>query len=596
LTTIRLLSSLTILLFTTTLAAQVMEEAVPLQAVPREAGTVPETVADTIGLPIVDDFSYKSTKPNPAIWSDDYVLISSTLSVGEKSIGTAVFDGTDELGLPYNINNNSSDSIADYLTSHYIRFASPPSNLVLTFLYQRGGNGETPEVDDSLVVELWSPIDSGWTQVWGAKGTGSATPFQAAAIPIDSSKYLADGFRFRMGAYGARNGVFDIWNIDYVELDVNRNVGDTIVNEPAFVRQHPYVTGTFTHLPWFHYSDNRILNDITFTYRRNGPIPSGGWSLNLGKYIIEKDGNPVKDRLTVPVITILDHDVDLDFSAPVQPINTGAITGEFDLFMRTWFDGTAEGLRSNDTVERTIPFKNYYGFDDGTAERAYGILNQANAHFAIEFEPLQPDTLKGLYISFAHAGVDATEEKFRIAVWRYNSNGRPGLPLFVSDSLYEPQYPYAQNGFIPFDLDTSIFIPGRVFIGIIQPSTTPLHMGLDVNTPNATPKFYGDGLTWFQSLVAGTVMLRPYFQYTPFDFGVDEPPILNSQVYPNPTTDKLIIDVAEPDATWQLINTMGQVVSAGSERELVVNHLPRGLYILQISSKLKRATHRVILQ
>jgi hypothetical protein len=71
---------------------------------------------------------------------------------------------------------------------------------------------------------------------------------------------------------------------------------------------------------------------------------------------------------------------------------------------------------------------------------------------------------------------------------------------------------------------------------------------------------------------------------------------LNSQVYPNPTTDKLIIDVAEPDATWQLINTMGQVVSAGSERELVVNHLPRGLYILQISSKLKRATHRVILQ
>lgn len=592
---IRLLSSLAILLFIIPVHAQITESVVPLQASPREAGPLFKSTGDTIGLPIADDFSRKSTQPNPAIWADNYVLISNTVPLGVKSIGAAVFDGTDEYGLPYNINYNGSDSIADYLTSHYIRFATAPTNLMLSFLYQRGGNGELPEVDDSLVVELWSPIDSSWTQVWGAKGTGSPTPFRAAAIPIDSSIFLTDGFRFRLGAYGALNGVFDIWNIDYVELDVNRNIADTIVNEPAFVRQSPYLTGGFTHLPWFHYSDALLLNDLTFTYRRNGPIPPGGWSLNLGKYVLEKDGSQIKDRLTVPVVTVLDHDNDLDFSVPLQPVNSGAVTGEFEFFMRTWFDGTAEGLRSNDTVERTIPFKNFYGYDDGSAERAYGILNQTNARLAIEFEPLQPDSLKGLYINFAHGGVDATQEEFRIAVWNYDS-GEPGFPIWVSDSLYEPQYPYEQNGFIPFELDTSIYIPGKVFIGLIQPSATAIYMGLDVNTPNATPKFYGDGFTWYQSLVPGTVMIRPYFQYTPFDFGFEEPEALNSKVYPNPATNHIRIDIDEVDMTWQLVNTLGQVVLRGKDQEFDVANLPRGLYILQIQANQSSASHKIILQ
>jgi hypothetical protein len=91
-------------------------------------------------------------------------LLAARFPLGEKSIGAAVFDGTNEFGFPYNINKNGSDSIADYLTSHYIRFNNPPNNLMLSFLYQRGGNGETPEIEDSLVVEFWSPIDSTWTR------------------------------------------------------------------------------------------------------------------------------------------------------------------------------------------------------------------------------------------------------------------------------------------------------------------------------------------------------------------------------------------------------------------------------------------------
>ena len=576
---------------------QVAEEVVSLHQANRPAAPQFKAAGDTINLPIIDDFSWKKSYPRPDFWADRNVFVNTTFCVGPLSIGVATFDGTDEYGFPYNINQNGSDSVADYLTSRYIRFQNPPVNLMLSFLYQRGGLGEVPETEDSLVVEFWSPQDTAWHRAWSTQGTGTLSNFRVATVTVDSSIYLVDGFRFRFAAYGARNGVFDVWNLDHVELDINRNPGDTIVTEPAFVRQHPFLTGSFTHIPWFHYSDALLLNDLTFTYRRNGPPPPGGWALNLGKYTLNKDGTQIKDRLTVPVVSNLIHNVDVDFSVPLQPVSSGIPTGEFTYFMRTWFDGTAEGLRSNDTVERTIPFKNFYAFDDGTAERGYGILNQTNARLAIEFQPLSPDSLRGLLINFAHAGTDATQNTFRIAIWAYN-NGEPGLPIYISDSVYEPQYGYYHNDFMPFELDKAVYIPGAVYVGIIQSSANAMHMGLDLNTLNATPKFYGNGFTWFQSLVPGTVMLRPYMRYTPADFGLaDEFTKLPSKVYPNPAADYLLIEVeGDLEPTWQLVNLLGQVVQHGKGRQLQVADIPRGMYILQLESDQKSATHKIILR
>ena len=187
---------------------------------------------DTIILPIVDDFSNKSTLPNPKFWADNKVYINSTIPTGLLSIGAATFDGTNQYGFPYNINYNGSDSVADVLTSRYINYVTNPSNVYLSFMYQAGGLGELPEIEDSLVVEFWAAPDSAWEQVWAVKGNSQATDFKSVIIPVDSAKYLVDGFRFRFAAYGALNGAFDVWNIDYVQLDKNRTPSDTVIIEP----------------------------------------------------------------------------------------------------------------------------------------------------------------------------------------------------------------------------------------------------------------------------------------------------------------------------------------------------------------------------
>ncbi len=555
-------------------------------------------VSDTIELPISDDFSLKSNLPNPAIWADNKVFINSTIPNQLLSLGAATFDGTDEYGYPYNLNKNTSDTFADVLTSKHIKFTVQPNNLYLSFLYQTGGNGDTPEIDDSLVVEYWVPQDTVWEQVWSAQGTGTASKFNTAIIPVDSAKYLQDGFRFRIGAYGALNGTFDIWNIDYVELDNNRSPADTIIKEPAFVRNHPYITKNFSHIPWFHYSDNQVKDSLAFTYRRNGPPPQGGWALNLGKYYLLKDGSNVKDRLTVPVVTNLNHDVDVDFKVPLKPVITSAPTDEFELFMRTWFDGTAEGIRNNDTVEIKVPFKNYYAYDDGSAEKGYGILNQTNARLAFEFKPIAPDSLKGLFINFAHVGTDATLNTFRVAIWS-NNNGEPGLLQYLSDSLYKPEYAYYHNGFMPFELEEAVFVSGNVFIGIVQTKADAIHFGFDVNTTSTTKKYYGSGFQWYESLIPGTLMIRPYFKYTPRDIGIDDKTnTRTSIVFPNPAQDFITIkteNIEDNNHSWILLNNLGQAVQRGISSSIYVQDLPRGIYFLTLETQESRTTHKIIL-
>jgi hypothetical protein len=468
-------------------------------------------------------------------------------------------------------------------------------NVALSFQYQRGGLGEFPEFQDSLTVQFWSPLDSTWKQVWKVRGTGAESSFSFAVIPVNDPGYLENGFRFRFAAFGARNGAFDVWNIDYIELDSNRTLNDTVVQEPAFVKNHPFLTGNFNELPWFHFNSAMIKDTIMPVYRRNGIPPVGGWALNLGKYIIQKDGVTIKDRLTVPVITNLNHNVDISFPVPVQPINLGAINDEFTLFMKTWFDGTAEGLRSNDTIERSIDFKNYYAIDDGSAERAYGILNQTNARVAFQFQPVTPDTLRGLYINFAQAGVNATLNRFRIAIWR-NNNGEPGTPIYISDSLYKPIYGYYYNDFMPFDLDTGIYIPGSVFIGFIQQNADALHVGLDMNSTRME-KFYGNGFNWFTSLAPGNLMIRPYFKYTPKSFGFNElPESSNVVVYPNPAQDFIFIqcDYGE-NLKWDFLNAMGQIIQSGTSSIINTEGLPRGLYIVNVFLNEQNHSHKIIL-
>ena len=142
-----------------------------------------------------------------------------------------------------------------------------------------------------------------------------------------------------------------------------------------------------------------------------------------------------------------------------------------------------------------------------------------------------------------------------------------------------------------------VFIPGSVFIGFVQTKVDAIHVGFDLNTTNATKKYYGGGFVWYESLVPGTLMIRPYFSYTPRDFGLIEMDKNIPIVYPNPAQNIIRIDHAFADEiNWILLNSLGQTLKKGNDDEIDVAILPRGLYILQTECNGQFSNHKIILQ
>ena len=542
-----------------------------------------ESLGDTITIPIEDDFSYPGNLPTPKTWADRKAYVNQTLPLNVKSIGVATLDGLDEFGYAYDINRVGSDTLADVLTSHYIDLSSTSGQVLLSFLYQGGGLGEGPEPDDSIVVDFWSVPDSNWVRVWRDTGWVEDN-FRTAIIPVLQTRFLQNGFRFRIGSYGSLQGAFDNWHIDYVNLDDDRNVMDTTVLEPAFVKPHEDITDVFSRIPWFHYDQALVRDTLDYVYRRNGPPPPGGWSLNLGRYEVKENGSVISTRTSVPLVTTLNHNVDLPFQAP---LNLPALSpiDEFVIDMKTWFDGTAEGLRQNDTVRLHQEFKNYYAFDDGTAERAYGIKNVFGAITVIRFNPLQGDEFRGLYINFTPTEDDVTKNSFQIGIWEDN-NGQPGIQLYLSDTVFKPDYGYVANDLLPYIIDSSgIQINGPVFVGVRQTRPEPLNIGLDLNHLDRTQIWYGDGGNWYQSLTTATLMMRPIMRYNPRDLDIPEREIKAPVAFPNPGDGLIQLQNTPANTTYQVIDVYGRPIlqgTLGQEGILDLRSMQRGMYLLQL--------------
>ena len=553
---------------------------------------------DTILPPFVDDFSRGSGAPNPALWSDANVWINDALPLYQNSVGVATFDGCNEFGKPYVPGSTNSDTLADVLTSNYLNLQGM-SNVWLSFQYQRAGLGEAPSSTDSLVVQFYSPIDGQWTYAWGAKGTGSADAFRTAMIPVQGANYLQKGFRFRIAAYGARGGAFDIWNVDYVQLDKDRNAADSIVTEPAFARAHPLIIGnkSYTSWPWWLDMSNSLANrpsSLTFTYRRMGTVPSGGWSLNLGQYRWFENGTLVQQLTAVPVITNTQHDQDQTFDVAVPGAALGTLTGPTVVETKVWFDGSAAGLRSNDTVRGRLELDNYLSLDDGTAERAYGIENVIGSRVAQKFITGglgNSDSLKG--VAFNFITFEDEDNAFKIAVWAPADSGdAPGQLLYMSDSTYEGTRGWNIGDIIPYALDSAVDISAynAVWIGYVDMSTqSTVYVGLDRHRalPNNMPRYYGDGFNWYPSLETGTLIMRPYFRYDPANMKL---PICADgrefRFYPNPATTQLNVEsYGEGDMIVRIVGMDGRVLieQRSTPRTTVdISVLSAGAYVMEI--------------
>lgn len=560
-----------------------------------------------LNLPFFDDFSrYSLSTDDPDIpvewqmWTDNYARINNTFAASPMTLGVATLDGLDETGYPYDFTDQYAEGPADTLTSLPIDLSmfDASDNVYLVFFYQRGGLGNSPDEGDSLHVDFYSPFGAGqWFQQWALDGGDIETGFTKVAIPVNQPEFLLEGFRFRFRNEATISGNYDHWHIDYVVLDQSIDPDNFVFDEVSMQYPVGSMINVFSAMPWTHYQSNPesfMKDDITYRYNNLGPTENitSGW-----RFKYEDTEWDFQDQV---------FDVSDNMGETTQTASLGGyffdpeLTDTCATFEVTVFHKPTDAHLMNDSTTVKQVFANYYAYDDGSAERAYGV-QAAGANVAVKYQLAIEDTLYGLLVHWTPYGNTNALDPFLLRVWN-EGGGVPGAQIEEQFSSHLPRY--YQEGYdlwTYYPYDNPLAVSGTIYVGWVQSNNTLYNIGNDKNNDTNTGKLYYQlpNGNWTQSQVTGSVMIRPVFRAGktgPVSVAeLDEDALL---VYPNPAEDQLNISGLNPQTknTIRIYDLSGRIVlteqAFGSvQTTLDVSSLSRGTYFVEVSAGLD-AIHR----
>jgi len=537
------------------------------------------------------------------LWIDNFVYRNNTYAIDPPSYGVATFDGLNEVGYPYNFTTTSA-GLADMLTSVPIDLAFDGSgapwaasdSLELSFWYQTGGLGNEPETNDTLVLEFWSPMDKAWSTVWKANGKPLDT-FERAAVKIISINYLMSGFQFRFKNYGALNGSLDHWHLDYINLKQNPG-NDTVLHETAI--QYPINTllEEYTAMPYTHFeaSPTAAMDDTVFVQVVNTETSTVNVSNVCFDVFNGTDSLTTRcsDNVTYNVPGESNMLIDIDYFDVTQFEYDTSLTDTSIIFSVKFRTNPGIGLAdlsSNDEYWMQQRFTNFYAYDDGTAEGAYGITG-TQPKLAYRFTSPIADSIYAVKIHFSPSVNDVSNDPFILMVWDNDgSGGTPGTVLYEEPLLMTPQYNLGTNGFFTYDLSEKVGTSGTYYVGWKQTTTDRLNVGFDMNIDNGDKIYYDvTGGTWSNTSLSGSLMIRPVYDAAQPSGWVSVRDVeLSAKVFPNPATDKLNIQMPTNEQyDMVLVDINGRLLQEtnfNSQSQLDLSVYQSGVYILRISDK-----------
>lgn len=524
---------------------------------------------DTLELPFFDDFSDSYLYPDSQRWSDNDAYINPYFGVQPPSLGVATLDAIAADGSLHPNAVLNYPFVGDFLTSKPLNLSAPNNvNVFLSFFYQPGGLADVPEAEDSLVLEFYSPQTEKWQPIWKAKVYNADTiveyfheteateywvpdtlltdTFRQVIIPIANIDFLQKGFRFGFKNFvtitdmqpGRRtNG--DIWNIDYIYLNANRDANDTQTRDIAFVYPMKPLLSEFEAVPWQHYKNHITAvgykENLTVDFKNNDYIArqidrldfefidhqgSGGTALlEAGSYDIP--ANTFVENFEVPHGGYFFNSNATD--SALFEIKASITTDDFD-------------STCNNTVSYFQKFYDYYAYDDGSAELGYGITGEGAkyAMVAYQFSILEQDTLQAVKMYFNQTLDEVNSQYyFYLNVWE-DDQGQPGN-LIYSQKGERPEFAEELNQYVTYKIDTPFVVPQKFYVGFQQTRDELINLGYDLHR-NARPHiFYNfDGL-WRNSWREGALMIRPIVGSLQLHAAVEQLPQTRAQIFPNPT-------------------------------------------------------------
>ncbi|MEJ6777413.1 MAG: T9SS type A sorting domain-containing protein [Crocinitomicaceae bacterium] len=553
---------------------------------------------------------FKSIDDPSKIWMESEVYHNYSMARNPWSLGVATFDGLDEFGYPYAMGTTTS-GYADHLTSKAIDMSSvmAADSVYFSFLYQPQGFCDEPEISDSLILEFYAEDLGEWDWVWSTSGA-PVEGFKQQHIRIDNSDYFKDGFQFRFKNYGGLSGSLDHFHIDYVNLRKFSGYLDTVIYDFAFVYPIHTLLEDFTSVPWDHYKNNpngKMSSKVKIVLRNSDNVPENEQDgstkieyngLTEGSFILLES---ILNNSDLNYLPWTEYTSIHDFSAGdrFDEMKTG-ISEEFNIVSEATHQNSNFTL--NDSTHSKQYFQNYYSYDDGSAEAAYGPTGN-QARLAIQYTAYEDDSLIGVMMHFVPTVEDVSDKLFLLTVWGDNG-GEPGAVLYEDELFFprQPIYRHNRNIFNTYYLKDTIRLPisGTFYVGWRQFDPERLGVGLDMNIINNDHTFYSvnDGVSWDGSNIEGSVMIRPVFSTSynavlgVYEQGKD---FFDATIYPNPTSG--IVNVKVNSGVFngmEVYDIQGRLIISSNETLIDMRDSPSGVYFIRLHGVSK--TYKIVKQ
>lgn len=578
-------------------------------------------------LPFFDDFSTSYKYTDDSKWLYNNVFVSSNFPMYPVNHNAATFDVADRFGKIYS-RGSSNPFIADTLKSVKIRLDSignqaltPSDSLYFSFYYQPGGFGDSPERDDSLVLQFGYGYDeevydsvngynvivrrTAWRQMWATEGVeldtflmecGENQYFKKVMVPITDTCFFVEDFQVLFFNYGTLPTIMypndrsnmDQWNVDFVYLDRNRSLLNDSYPLVSLTGTVPSFLKRYQSMPYKHYKENPIA------------LISNDFDLNMTNL----DVNTHEVRYSC---SIDDDNSSWSYYYSGEPLvvnqyqNSGVLTshivmGDFIYPYNHTFDTTSYTIRHyvevvdehngevrGDSIIRHQGFYNYFAYDDGTPEMGYGLV-PSDTYFASQFKISRLDTLVGVQILFNRTFNDANFNFFDIVVWRDN-NGKPGEVLYSLENQRPVWDDSLRYNFSNYRFDDIVKVNSTFYVGIRQRYSKSINIGFDSSIDNHQYNFYDVGEGWKNSAYQGSLMLRPVMGKKAYFIGVEENQEVELNIYPNPAQEVIHIDGIDEGLCDEILiyDMTGRVVKCYQYcDELNVSELLDGVYMIRI--------------
>ena len=363
----------------------------------------------------------------------------------------------------------------------------------------------------------------------------------------------------------------------------------TIFEDIAFVTPILSLLNEYTSVPWKQYTTSMMGAKISNNFRNLFSTKSVDFKYDVFRYNGTKLGG---QSVVTDLFSSGLNNCNANNGMRLAPINFSYVdtTACIDYFVKESIKATSDAFRSNDTLRFIQRIENYFSYDDGSAEAAYG-LTQSYSSLAYKFTMTVPDTLTGVKFYFNPVVNDVSLKQFKLTVWNHDAvNNRPLNIVYQSDIVYNPQYTNCYNGFYEYPIDSLFEMNGVFYVGWQQNSADMLNVGLDRNIDNTPNMFYNTNGNWLNTQFPGSWMIRPVFGKCFMPAGVEDLVSNNElvSVYPNPASNVLYIKgIKANDCTVNVMDMMGKTVISQSVKEnegIDVSGISNGIYLLRIIS------------